>query len=96
MLDSRLNRSRLEFLVQWRGYSAEHNSWEPEGNLANAPTAIREFYQRHPGAPRRIDRATLSTLSLRPRHSLTTDPALDGTYDQPSELALFRSALRGG
>ena len=39
-------RTRDEYLIKWRGYSAEHNSWEPVNYLENATEAIQEFWDR--------------------------------------------------
>ena len=37
-----------QFLVKWLGYTAEHNSWEPESSLiADAPIIV-ERYLRNP------------------------------------------------
>lgn len=54
ILDSRLRRGRLEYLVRWKGYTPEHDSWEPERNLENTPEQIVAFRSRHSGAPRRV------------------------------------------
>ena len=50
MLDSRMQRGQLQFLIKWKGYGYEMNSWENEGDV-NAPDFITEFYNSHPGAP---------------------------------------------
>jgi hypothetical protein len=34
---------KLQYLMQWKGYSEAHNSWEPEGNV-HAPELIKEFW----------------------------------------------------
>ena len=39
VLDSRLMRSQLQFLVKWEGYGYEENSWIPESDIA-APDKI--------------------------------------------------------
>jgi len=52
ILDSRLRRNKLEFLVKWEGYTNENNSWEPEDNCRNAHNAIAAFYRKYPQAPR--------------------------------------------
>ena len=49
MLDSHMQRGQLQFLIKWKGYAYEENSWENEGNV-NAPDLITEFYNLHPGA----------------------------------------------
>ena len=53
ILNSRFFRKRLQYLVSWKGFGYEENSWEDEKDV-DAPDLIREFYQSHPGAPRRI------------------------------------------
>jgi len=30
ILNSRLSRGKLQFLIKWKGYTDEHNSWQPE------------------------------------------------------------------
>jgi hypothetical protein len=49
ILDHRFSdkkRQRLSYLISWKGYGLEHNSWEPEANVANAPYLIGEYWQR--------------------------------------------------
>jgi len=53
ILDSRLRAGKLEFLVNWKGYGYEENSWVSEHNV-NALQLISQFYRDHPGAPHRI------------------------------------------
>jgi hypothetical protein len=53
ILDSRLIRNRLHFLIKWEGYGYEENTWVSEHDVS-APNKIREFYREHPGAPQRI------------------------------------------
>ena len=36
ILDSQYQQGRLQYLVQWKGYRPEHNTWEPEANVQNA------------------------------------------------------------
>ena len=31
------------YLVKWAGWPSEYNTWEPEGNLENAPKALQSF-----------------------------------------------------
>jgi hypothetical protein len=54
-------RTREEYLVKWRGYTAEHNSWEPLSHLETATEAIRDFWSRRqlherPAAFKRVRR----------------------------------------
>ena len=42
----RKKRGRSEYLVQWQGYSSEHNSWEPVSKLPSS--LIYEYHAQHP------------------------------------------------
>ena len=42
----RKRQGKIEFLVKWRGYNSDENSWEPKENLAGCTDAIRRF-NRH-------------------------------------------------
>uniref|UniRef100_A0A803K5R9 Gypsy retrotransposon integrase-like protein 1 n=1 Tax=Xenopus tropicalis TaxID=8364 RepID=A0A803K5R9_XENTR len=50
ILDSRYRRGRLQYLVQWKGYTPEDNSWESSTNV-HAPQLIRAFHKKFPGKP---------------------------------------------
>ncbi|KAL5524999.1 hypothetical protein ACEPAF_8868 [Sanghuangporus sanghuang] len=61
ILDSRLHRGKLQFLVKWVGY--EEATWQPESDVKdNAQESIQEFYRKHPGAPRKL---TIPRQSMR-------------------------------
>jgi len=63
VINSRLFRGRLQYLVQWKGYSYEHNSWEDAKDV-HSPELVAEFYSTHPGAPRQIRRAHFDYISF--------------------------------
>lgn len=54
ILDSRLYRGKLEYLVKWEGYTDEWNNWNKPEDMQHAQEAIDEFHQKYPSAPRRI------------------------------------------
>ena len=54
VLDSRLFWNKLQYLIKWKGYTEENNTWEPVTNLDNVKDAIKEFHQTHPSAPRQL------------------------------------------
>ena len=54
ILDSRLHRGKLQYLVKWTGYNEP--SWQPETDLlGSADEAMELFHHQHPSAPRRLD-----------------------------------------
>jgi hypothetical protein len=63
VINSRMFRGRLQYLVQWKGYSYEHNSWEDATDV-HSPELVTEFYSTHPGAPRQIRRAHFDYISF--------------------------------
>ena len=38
-------RTRLEYLVHWRGYDPANDTWEPEDNLVNCPGMLMKYHQ---------------------------------------------------
>ncbi|KAI7957765.1 hypothetical protein MJO29_005982 [Puccinia striiformis f. sp. tritici] len=48
ILDCRERRKRREYLVSWKGFGPEDNSWEPRKNLANSKEALADFDKKFP------------------------------------------------
>uniref|UniRef100_A0A8D0D4X3 Chromobox 1 n=1 Tax=Sander lucioperca TaxID=283035 RepID=A0A8D0D4X3_SANLU len=46
ILDHRVVKGRVEFLLKWKGFSDEDNTWEPQDNL-DGPDHIAEYMQKH-------------------------------------------------
>jgi len=53
ILNSHWHQRRFQFLVKWKGFSREHNSWEVASNV-KALDLVAEYYRKHPAAPRHI------------------------------------------
>ncbi|CAJ0961915.1 unnamed protein product [Ranitomeya imitator] len=50
ILDSRVSRRKLQYLVKWKGYAQEDNSWVFASDV-HAPDLVRAFHVAHPGRP---------------------------------------------
>ena len=66
VIDSRMRYRKLQYLVRWKGYGREEDSWLAEGDL-DAPELIGDFYRTHPNAPKRINALLFGHLGFRPR-----------------------------
>jgi hypothetical protein len=38
-----IKNSKAYYKVAWKGYGVEHNSWEPESNVVNAPEIVVDY-----------------------------------------------------
>jgi len=65
ILNSRMFRQKLQYLVKWEGYGIEGNTWEYSQNLAHAPEKVMEFHTRNLGAPHRICALTFGSIPFR-------------------------------
>ena len=65
ILDSKIINWKLRYLVKWKDFGVEHNSWEPWENI-HAPDIIADFYWKHPGAARHIHSAEFFSLPFQP------------------------------
>lgn len=52
ILDSRIYRKQLQYLVQWKGYGPQDNTWEPLESLETVQDLVEEFHRLNPRKPR--------------------------------------------
>ena len=71
VLDSRLKKGKLEYLVKWSGYTDEYNTWEPASNLENSKEAIEDFHKGNPSVPRKLRANVFEGLVFRKYENLT-------------------------
>ena len=53
ILDSHWYQRRFQYLIKWKGYGREHNSWKFASEVS-APELTAEFHCKYLGAPRHI------------------------------------------
>ncbi|MBW0557272.1 hypothetical protein O181_096987 [Austropuccinia psidii MF-1] len=53
ILDSKLKKRKLWYLVEWKGFSQdpERCTWEPAKNLQNFPEFVKDFHSLYPDKP---------------------------------------------
>ena len=52
VLDSRIRRGKLFYLVEWTGMEGSDKvTWEPAYHLENAPNLVKDFHQLYPKKP---------------------------------------------
>lgn len=51
IVDSRIHRNSLQYLVHWKGYTTMDRTWESVKNLSNSKKLIQKFHQENPSRP---------------------------------------------
>ena len=64
IVDSRIYKGKLQYLVHWKGYDESERTWEPVSNLKNSPEIVEQFHASHPSAPHRLHMAQADFNSL--------------------------------
>ena len=61
ILDSHWHQRRFQYLIKWKEYGREHNSWKSASEVS-IPELTVEFHCKHPGAPRHIQRMEFDNI----------------------------------
>lgn len=100
LMDSKMERGKLKYLVKWKGYPREQWTWEPRENLLqDAKKIVEDFHKRHPNAPRPKP-SELRFVKLENFTELTDVPHYlfnweDGTFERAEQIARTQSLRRG-
>ncbi|WAQ88259.1 hypothetical protein PtA15_9A386 [Puccinia triticina] len=57
ILDCRRKRGKQEYLIAWKGYGPQDNSWEPAVNLTHCQQLLKDFDIKFPEAEKRHTRS---------------------------------------
>jgi hypothetical protein len=78
IMASRLQRGKLQYLVHWKGYPHEEDTWEPEEHLLNSTNLVHKFHRDNPSSPCHPEETLSENESLRSstssNHSSGTEP----------------------
>ncbi|QRV79945.1 Transposon Tf2-1 polyprotein [Ceratobasidium sp. AG-Ba] len=55
ILDSQKQQNQVQYLVHWKGYSLESNTWEPLEHLDTAMGVVQKFHRENPQAIQHSD-----------------------------------------
>ncbi|KLO18003.1 hypothetical protein SCHPADRAFT_142885 [Schizopora paradoxa] len=67
---------KFGYLVSWKGYSKEHNSWVNEDDAGNAEILIEEFWKKRNAEEKKKKTTRKSEpVSAKPRKSIDKDPS---------------------
>ena len=47
IIQHRRKGNRYEYLIKWKGYGSNENTWEPEVNLSNSEEILKEYRKTH-------------------------------------------------
>ncbi|KAM9844870.1 chromodomain Y-like protein [Aulostomus maculatus] len=71
IVDKRKNKKgRVEYLVRWRGYGSEGDTWEPESHLASCMVYVHDFNRQN--SERQRDSTLLRSTRSSPAHHCPT------------------------
>nr|XP_046264156.1 chromodomain Y-like protein isoform X2 [Scatophagus argus] len=90
IVDKRKNKKgKVEYLVRWRGYGSEGDTWEPESHLSTCMMYVHDFNRQY--AERQRDNMLLRSTRSSPSHHCNP------THRQPCRPGVTaRSDISGG
>ena len=80
ILDVRKFGNQWRYLVKWKNYPSEENSWEPIKCLKDCPKRLEQFYQRN---PQRFDPRRQNPKAQQRRTVASLRDSKDGALEDP-------------
>jgi len=89
--DSQRHRGHLQYLVHWKGYSREEDTWEPMSHLSHAPEHVHEFHTKYPDKPSPTNNIRILNISPDQKQQLfnpiTNTPGINFTMTTPHQTS---------
>ena len=51
ILDSKIERNKVKYLISWKGYGPHEHTWEPAESLEHASNTVTQYHIRYPNRP---------------------------------------------
>mmetsp|Transcript_14973 Transcript_14973/g.23179 ORF Transcript_14973/g.23179 Transcript_14973/m.23179 type:complete len:134 (+) Transcript_14973:181-582(+) len=81
VVGQRKKKGRYEYLIKWKGYASDQNTWEPIANLNKSAREEARAYRKNQASPKKM------SASKRPRlnssDSVTQDEIVTKTEELP-------------
>ncbi|XP_013855197.1 chromodomain Y-like protein [Austrofundulus limnaeus] len=91
----RTRKGKVEYLVRWRGYSSEGDTWEPESHLSTCMTYVQDFNRQRATTLMRSTRSPYSSahrMPCRPPPAASrSDPGHDASRGPPGDPVLMKT-----
>ena len=68
-----MGKNQLKYLVKWKGYGYEHDSWVPERDMV-VKDLVSKFHQDHLNAPHHIWQTAFQLLAFQQLWRLSSVP----------------------
>ena len=46
-LQHKKTHGKFYYLIRWKGYTHDHDTWEPASNITNAKDILKKYKQKH-------------------------------------------------